>query len=213
MTDALEQARRQFLMSLHDWALTGRIAVHIENTDLNGMRGLPVGIAISTKPGSAAYIPVGHSPELGGAPQLSLEDVLAALKPVLEDAKVQKVTHNGHFDFLIFANHGVTMRGMRFDTMIAVYLLGESNMSIQSLAFDRLKMKIPPLIDIIGRAGKKQLTMSQIATEVACDYCCRQVDARGNGAADLFRKQLPLPGVINGLSQNPRGLLRRVKAH
>ena len=52
------------------------------------------------------------------------------------------------------------MRGMRFDTMIAAYLLGESNMSIQTLAFDRLKMKIPLLIDIIGQAGKKQLTMS-----------------------------------------------------
>ena len=45
--------------------------------------------------------------------------------PALEDEKVQKVTHNGHFDFLVLANHGVTMRGMRFDTMIAAYLLGE----------------------------------------------------------------------------------------
>ncbi|MFZ5593973.1 MAG: lipoprotein insertase outer membrane protein LolB [Pseudomonadota bacterium] len=35
MTDALEQARRQFLMSLHDWALTGRIAVHNESENWN----------------------------------------------------------------------------------------------------------------------------------------------------------------------------------
>ena len=59
------------------------------------------------------------------------------------DAKLQKVTHNGQFDFLVLANHGVTMRGMRFDTMIAAYLLGESNITIQNLAFDRLNMQDP----------------------------------------------------------------------
>ena len=163
----------------------GRIAVHVENTDFNGMRGLLVGISVATKPGTAAYIPVGHNPALGGDAQLSLEEVLAALKPVLEDEKLQKVTHNGHFDFLVLANHGVTMRGMRFDTMIAAYLLGESNMSIQSLAFDRLKMKIPPLIDLIGRAGKKQITMSGLTTEVACEYCCQQADAQLRAAESL----------------------------
>jgi DNA polymerase-1 len=163
----------------------GRIAVHVENTDFNGMRGVLVGLAVSTKPGTAAYIPIGHNPELGGAPQLAEADVLATLKPVLEDEKVQKITHNGHFDFLVLANHGVTMRGLRFDTMIAAYLLGESNMSIQSLAFDRLKMKIPPLIDLIGRAGKNQITMSGITVDVACEYCCQQADAQMRASESL----------------------------
>jgi|CXWL01.1.fsa_nt_gi DNA polymerase-1 len=195
-TKALEQTDYRTITSKKDLAAlvkeakaTGRIAVHVENSDGNGMRGLLVGLAVATAAGSAAYIPVGHNPELDAAAQLSVEDVLAALKPVLEDARVPKVTHNGHFDFLVLANHGVLMRGMRFDTMIAAYLLGESNMSIQSLAFDRLKMKIPLLIDIIGRAGKKQVTMSAIATDVACDYCCRQADAQLQ-AADLLAEEL-----------------------
>ncbi len=166
-----------------------RFAIHVENSDSNGMRGLIVGISIATKCGTASYIPLGHNPGLEGAPQLALDDVLAALKPLLEDEKVHKVTHNGHFDFLVFANHGITMRGMRFDTLIAVYLLGESNMSIQALAFDRLKMKIPLLIDIIGRAGKKQLTMSAITTDVAADYGCRQADAQLQ-AADILAGEL-----------------------
>ena len=106
----------------------GRIGLHVENSDANGMRGLIVGIAIATAPGAAAYIPVGHNPELGDTEQLALDDVLDALRPLLESATLQKVTHNGHFDFLVLANNGVTMRGMRFDTLIASYLLGDSNM-------------------------------------------------------------------------------------
>lgn len=166
-----------------------RFAVHVENSDSNGMRGTPIGIALSPAAGKASYVPVGHAPGLDDAQQLPLADVLAALKPLLEDASVHKITHNGHFDYLVFANHGVVMEGMRFDTMIAAYLLGESNISIQALAFDRLQMKIPLLIDIIGRAGKNQIPFSQVPVATACDYCCRQVDAQMR-AADILAAEL-----------------------
>ncbi len=167
----------------------GRIAVHVENTDGNGMRGVLVGIAVATAPGAAAYVPVGHNPGLGDAQQLTVETVLDALRPVLEDASLPKVTHNGHFDFLVLANHGVQLRGMRFDTLIAAYLLGEANISIQNLAFDRMKMRIPALIDLIGKAGKNQVTMSAVATETACEYCCLQADAQLQ-AADVLAGEL-----------------------
>jgi DNA polymerase-1 len=168
---------------------SGRIGLHVENSDANGMRGLPIGIAIATKPGEAAYIPVGHQQELGTDAQLPLDDVIEALRPVLEDGSVQKVTHNGHFDFLVLANHGVITRGMRFDTMIAAYLLGDSNMPIEAMAFDRLSMKIPRKIDIIGKAGKNQLSMSAIALDVACSYCSAQADAQLR-AADVLASEL-----------------------
>jgi DNA polymerase-1 len=166
-----------------------RVALHVENTDGNGMRGVLIGISVATAPGSAAYIPVGHNRGLGDGQQLGLETVLEALRPALEDEKLQKVTHNGHFDFLVLANHGVTLRGLRFDTMIAGYLLGEANWSIQSLAFDRLNMKIPAMIDLIGRAGKNQLTFASLPMESACDFCCRQADAQLR-AADVLAEEL-----------------------
>jgi DNA polymerase-1 len=166
----------------------GRIALHVENSDANGMRGLIVGISIATKAGAAAYIPVGHHAELG-VTQLSLDTVLTALKPVLEDASVSKVTHNGHSDFLVFANRDLMLRGMRFDTLIAAYLLGESNISIQNLAFDRLSMRIPLLIDLVGKAGKKQITISAVAMDLASDYGCLQADAQLR-AADVLSGEL-----------------------
>ena len=166
-----------------------RVAVHVENTDGNGMRGVLVGIALATEPGEAAYIPVGHQLSLEDGSQLPLEVVLDALRPILEDASFPKITHNGHFDYLVLANHGVTMRGMRFDTMVAAYLLGESNMAIQTLAFDRLHIEIPPLIDLIGRAGKNQITMSQVPVSAARDYACAQADAQLQ-AADVLSAEL-----------------------
>ncbi len=166
-----------------------RIALHVENTDANGMRGILVGIAIATAPGDAAYIPMGHQLALEDGPQLAEGAVLDALRPLLEDGSFPKITHNGHFDFLVLANHGVAMRGMRFDTMVAAYLLGESNMSVQTMAFDRLHMTIKPLIDLIGRAGKNQITMSQVALETACEYACAQADAQLQ-AADVFAGEL-----------------------
>jgi DNA polymerase-1 len=167
----------------------GRFAIHVENSDSNGMRGVPVGISIATKPGVASYIPLGHQLALGEAQQLPLDKVLDTLRPLLEDEKVQKVTHNGHCDFLILANNGVTMRGMRFDTMVAAYLLGETNMSVQSLAFDRLQMQIPQLIEIIGKAGKNQLALPAVGVDTLCEYCCAQVDAQLR-ASDVLAAEL-----------------------
>ncbi len=166
-----------------------RIALHVENSDANAMRGLPIGIAMATAPGEAAYIPVGHQPGLGDDEQLPLEDVLAALRPVLEDGRVEKVTHNGKWAYVVLANHGIEMRGLRFDTMIAAYLLGESNMAIQTLAYDRLSMHVPTQADLLGKAGKNRQTMPAVAIDTARDYCCAQADAQLR-AADVLAGEL-----------------------
>jgi DNA polymerase-1 len=183
----------------------GRIAIHIEHSDASPMRGLIVGVAIATAPGRAAYIPIGHQQELGGPQQLALDDVVGALRPVLEDEKVQKVTHNGKFAFVALAHatsppgplsasregekRAVVMRGLRFDTMIAAYLLGEKNMTIQTLAYDRLSMNVQDPQELIGKPGKNRLTMPMVAIDAACGYCASQADAQLR-AADVLAGEL-----------------------
>jgi DNA polymerase-1 len=81
------------------------------------------------------------------------------------------------------------MRGLRFDTMIAAYLLGESNMQIQTLAYDRLSMNVPQKDDLIGKPGKNRLTMPAVAIDAACGYCCAQADAQLR-AADVLSGEL-----------------------
>jgi len=161
-----------------------RVAIHIENSDPNPMRGLVVGISLATGPGEAAYIPVGHQPELAELTQLPLDDVLAALRPVLEDQKIEKVAHNGKFLYVVLANHGITLRSLRFDTMIAAYLLGESNMSIQALAYDRAGINIRTQQELLG-TGKNKLVPQAVPVETACEYCAAQADAALRAAAPL----------------------------
>ena len=161
-----------------------RIAVHVENSDANAMRGLVIGIAVATAPGEASYIPVGHQPSLEGPEQLPLDDVLEALRSVLEDAKIEKVAHNGKAVSVVLANHGVTLRGLRFDTMIAAYLLGESNMSIQALAYDRANVTIQTPLELLG-TGKNKLVPQAVPIDTACGHCAAQADAALRASAAL----------------------------
>ena len=46
-----------------------------------------------------------------------------ALKPLLEDASIEKIGHDLKFDCLVLARHGVTLAGLGLDTMLASYLL------------------------------------------------------------------------------------------
>jgi DNA polymerase-1 len=109
---------------------------------------------------------------------------------VLEDEKVQKVTHNGKFAFVALAHHAdVRMRGLRFDTMIAAYLLGEKNMTIQTLAYDRLSMKVQDPQELLGKPGKNRLMMPMVAIDAVCGYCASQADAQLR-AADVLAGEL-----------------------
>ena len=88
----------------------------------DGIRGRLVGLSFAVAPGEAAYVPLGH--DYPGAPaQLDRERVLAALKPLLENAALPKVGHHLKFDAHILANHGIALRGQRYDSMLESYVL------------------------------------------------------------------------------------------
>ena len=48
---------------------------------------------------------------------------MRALKPLLEDSNAAKVGQNLKYDASVLANHGITLRGIRFDTMLESYVL------------------------------------------------------------------------------------------
>ena len=89
-----------------------------------------VGISLSSAPGEAFYIPVGHR-SLSQIVQLPLSQVTAKLKPLLEDAKIAKIAQNGKFDMTVLAEYGINLQNLAFDTMIAAYLLGEKSLGLR----------------------------------------------------------------------------------
>jgi DNA polymerase-1 len=149
-------------------------AFDLETTSLDPMSARLVGLSFSPAPGEAYYIPVGH---VGLEPieQLPLEQVIARLKPLLEDQSSAKLTHNGKYDTAVLAEYGINVKNVTFDTMLAAYLLGEKSLGLKALTFSKLAIEMTPITDLIG-SGAKQISMSQVEIARAADYACADAD-------------------------------------
>jgi DNA polymerase I len=138
-----------------------------------------VGLSFSMGAGEAYYIPVGHLPPADGDPgrQLSLSNVLDALRPALTSATTPKVGHNAKYDIMVLAKHGVWVEGLAFDTMVAAYLLypGRRGLGLKDLAFETLGVIMTPITDLIG-TGKSQITMAQTPIPAAASYAGADAD-------------------------------------
>lgn len=110
------------------------IAVDTETTGVDVYRDRIVGVSITMpKANRHVYIPFGH---MTGEKQLSEKMVLDAIRPALEDENIKKVFHNAKFDIHMFIRHGIRIKGLYWDTMIAMILLNENetSMALKNLA-------------------------------------------------------------------------------
>ncbi len=169
-----EAALRDVVASIRE---AGACAVDTETTSLRPVQADLVGIALSWQEGQGAYIPVGHLPVVASKPQLSLDVVRKHLGPVLADASITKYAHNANYDLIVLHQHEMPVQGLRFDTMIAAYLLDPSgrNLGLKGLAWQELGVEMTPIEDLIG-TGKGQLTMDQLPVERVFPYAAADAD-------------------------------------
>ncbi len=167
-------------------------AFDTETTGLDPMSAQLVGVSLSPAAGEAYYIPVGHV-GLEAIEQLPLEQVIAKLKPIMEDKKLAKLAHNGKYDMAVLAEYGVTVNNLSFDSMVAAYLLGEKSMGLKALAFGRLAVEMTPIAELIG-AGKKAIPMSQVEIARTADYACADADMTLR-LAEIFEPELHQQGL------------------
>ncbi|MDJ0778684.1 MAG: DNA polymerase I [Gammaproteobacteria bacterium] len=154
----------------------GSFAVDTETTSIDYMRAELVGISLCVESGRACYIPVAHAYE--GAPsQLDKAEVLAALKPLLEDPAVAKIGQNIKYDAHIFCGEGIRLRGMAHDTMLESYVLNStaSRHNMDALAQHYLGYETVHYEDIAGK-GARQKTFDQVEIEPAADYAAEDAD-------------------------------------
>ncbi len=151
-------------------------AFDTETTSLNYMEARIVGVSFAVEPGRAAYVPLAHD-YLGAPPQLQREAVLAALKPLLEDQNTAKVGQNLKYDASVLANHDITLKGIRFDTMLESYVLDSigTRHDMNSLALKYLGQKTIRFEDVAGK-GSKQLGFNQVNVEEAGPYAAEDAD-------------------------------------
>ncbi|WP_199054261.1 DNA polymerase I [Aquitalea sp. ASV15] len=167
-----EAALQGWLDQLNSGAL---VSLDTETTSLDQMQARIVGISFALQAGEAAYLPLGH--HYAGAPQqLALDEVLARLKPWLEDPSKPKCGQNLKYDRHVFANHGIRLAGVVDDSMLASYVLeSHQRHNMDDLAARHLGETTVSYEDICGK-GAKQIGFGEVDIEIAANYAAEDAD-------------------------------------
>jgi len=156
----------------------------LETTGLNPLEAEIIGLSFSVDEGVAFYVPTlregGRQGMLFGfdVDRDRLPEVLARLKPVLEDPSRPKGGQNVKYDILVLARYGVAVRGIAFDTMIASYLCDPSlrQHNIDILALRYLDLRKTATEELIGKRGERQLSMRDVPDDEVLRYACEDAD-------------------------------------
>ena len=185
-----EVALEKWLKKIETAQLT---SVDTETTSLDALAAELVGISLSVKPGEACYIPVAHR---NGEVQLNRDAVLAKLKPWLESSSHLKVGQNLKYDAHIFANYGITLGGVAFDTLLESYVL-ESHLphNMDSLAERHLGMKTIRYEEVCGK-GVHQIGFDQVDLKIATDYAAEDADITLRLHLELWPQIQESPGLL-----------------
>ena len=170
----------------------GSFAFDTETTSTNAISAGLVGLSFSTEAGKGWYVPVGHDE----GKQLPLQHVLERIGPLFEDENVAKAAHNANYDVTVLAGHGIRVRNLDFDTMLAAHLSGRKAIGLKGLALEYFNEEMTPITDLIG-TGRKQVTMAQVPVEDAAEYAAADADftqrLRGVFEQELQNKGLREP--------------------
>jgi DNA polymerase-1 len=165
----------------------GRVAFDTETTSLDPLQAEFVGFSLATAPGRACYVPLGHRVATGtfdfdGNPpaQIPVRDALQALKPLLEDASVLKIGQNLKYDYILMAQHGITVAPLD-DTLLLSYALdsGRGAHGLDALVERHLgqsTMTFAEVIEFAPGAKKSDKTFGQVPLDKATEYAAEDAD-------------------------------------
>ena len=169
----------------------GVIAVDTETDSINAVQANLVGVSISTKPGTAYYIPLRHIEnslpllidekldQKDKIEQINFDSAINLLKKILQDPSIIKVGHNIKFDMLVFSqkrNGSINLYPVH-DTMCMSYVNDANRYShkLDSLAKDFFDHETIKYDDVCGR-GAKQVTFDKIHPNDVLNYAAEDAD-------------------------------------
>ena len=162
-----------WLQKLHGAEL---IAFDTETTSIDAMRAEIVGVSLAVDVGTACYIPLGH--DYPGAPtQLPRDTVLAALKPIFEDADKPKLGQHAKYDINVLTHYDIAVQGLKHDSMLESYVWNATatRHDMDSLAKKYLGVDTIKYEKVAGK-GAKQISFSQVDLDTACRYAAEDAD-------------------------------------
>ena len=162
------------------------------------MRAGIVGIVFSAADRCARYVPIGHVASdasqglLAGADapeQIETRVALERLKPLFEDETLRKIGHDLKFDAIVLARHGITLRGLGFDSMLASYVLDATRPGhpLEPTSLEHLGYKALTEEDLCGR-GARALPLARVTPAAALNYAGERADL----ARQLANRLAPL---------------------
>ncbi|MBT8083526.1 MAG: DNA polymerase I, partial [Gammaproteobacteria bacterium] len=171
------------------------VAFDTETNSLDYMNAEIVGLSLAVAHGEACYVPLAH--DYPGAPeQLPRAEVLAALKPWLEDDARHKVGHHLKYDAHVLARYDIALGGMAFDSMLESYVLNSvaTRHDMDSVARHYLGKETIHYEDVAGK-GAKQLTFNQVDLETAAPYAAEDADITLQLHETLWRQLGDIPAL------------------
>ncbi|MBL9021114.1 MAG: DNA polymerase I [Myxococcales bacterium] len=195
------------------------VAIALHTTAEDAMRCGIVGVAIATAPGRAAYVPIAHR-YLGVPKQIPWKTFASTFGPILEDASIAKVGHDTKRADVALSRHGVTLRGVTFDGMLASYLLDpEVTHDPVNVAEREAGVKIPMLESVAPKQrGRPQTSLEELPVEDSTPFAASWADAAlrvwercraklgENGLTSIFETlEMPLSFVLADLER--RGVM------
>jgi DNA polymerase-1 len=150
------------------------IAIDTETTSTRPRDAQLVGISLCWELGRAAYIPI-LSPSSDA--KLPLNAVRERLAPLLANTSIAWSGQNIKFDAILLRRFEMPIANVRFDTMVADYLLdaGGRNHDLGDISKRWLGLTTISIESLIG-SGRDQITMDRVPLERIASYACEDVD-------------------------------------
>ncbi|MBN2284780.1 MAG: DNA polymerase I [Deltaproteobacteria bacterium] len=210
---------REFLKQLS--AVKG-FSLYVQLSPQDAIEGDIAGMSFCTEPGSAVYIPGGYGTGDKGD-HLSIDTILAGLKPVFENEGIRKEGYDLKSVLISLWKKGISLRGPARDLMVAAYVLNPSkrDFSLEGVCRDYLDRELTPLKDLTGSASKA-VSFTTVPIEKAASFACERAGSieqlsgvlmsqiREGGFEDLFSGvEMPLIPVLASMEE--KGVLIDVK--
>ena len=145
------------------------VAIDTETTSLNSFKARLVGLSFAINGTSGWYVPVAHE-GMQTIEQLPMDDVLARLKPWLENAQTHKIGQHLKYDMHVFTNHGIALRGVVHDTLLQSYVLDSTaKHALDAIGARYLHVSSLSYEDVCGK-GASQMSFAQVDIEKAATY-------------------------------------------
>src|SRR6516165_5237341 len=159
----------------------GLVTVWPEASAVASARPVLAGIALGLAPGLAAYVPLGHRAagtlDLGNTGELSLQEAIDRLRPLLEDPGVIKIGHDVKTAAHLLSRYGIELAP--YDcTMLMSYVLdgGQVEHTIENLVRRSFEHELKPIKELVG-TGKSLIAFAEVPHDAARDFAAERADA------------------------------------